>query len=155
MSHCLASVTDNVGAAVALVPQLFAGPARQSLVLIVLLHGLNVLLRIHVLTAQVRRLSGLTESSLAGCSVHRDNLICRNTLFLTKPPLARRPIPRDNLILHLLPRLGVSFAVVVPLWLNKVVGRLLITSAKPDRGPWNNAVFDWLDSIVVAYHPFG
>ena len=86
MSHCLASVTDNVGAAVALVPQLFAGPARQSLVLIVLLHGLNVLLRIHVLTAQVRRLSGLTESSLAGCSVHRDNLICRNTLFLTKPP---------------------------------------------------------------------
>ena len=32
MSHCFASVTDNVWAAVALVPCLFAGPARQPLV---------------------------------------------------------------------------------------------------------------------------
>ena len=51
MPHCFASVTDNVWAAVALVPRLFAGPARQPLVLVVLLHWLDVLSRIHILTA--------------------------------------------------------------------------------------------------------
>ena len=47
------------------------------------------------------------------------------------------------------------FAVVVSFRLNKVVGWLLITSAKPDCGPWDNIVLDWLDSIIVAYHPVG
>ena len=84
----------------------------------------------------------MIKPSLAGHPVYRDNLICRNNLFLTKPSLAGRPIHRDNLILHLLPLLGVSFAVVVSLQLNKVVGRLLFTSDQHDHSPWNKAVFD-------------
>ena len=80
---------------------------------------------------------------------------------MTKPSSAGRPIYRDNLIrrdsliLHLLPRMDVSSLVEVSLWLNKMIARLLLISAQPDRSPWKITVFDWLDSIIVAYHPFG
>ena len=101
--RCPAFVAGNVWAAMALMPRLLAGPAGQPLVLVALLRGSDVSLFIYIFTAQVRRLSELTEVSLIGRSVHRDGLAWGSSLLLAKFPLARRPVHRNKLILRLLP----------------------------------------------------
>ena len=88
VSHFPAPVTGNLWAAMTFMPGLLAGPAGQPLVLVVLLWGSGTSLYIHILVAQSRGLSELTEALLVGCPV----------LPLVGFPLERRPYHRNKLI---------------------------------------------------------